>query len=103
MTRTRVRRRRSLAIVSLGVAAAVWAAPVGHALAGGPSGAAGAADASPSVERYVVRPGDTLWSIARQISPEVDPRQVVDALQQVNGVDAGRLIPGREIVIPGQV
>jgi nucleoid-associated protein YgaU len=105
MNRTRVRRRRSLTIVSLGVVVAVWAGPVGHAVAGGPLGSVGSgtADASQSFRRYVVRPGDTLWSIARRFSPELDPRQVVDALQQANGVDPGRLVPGREIVIPDQV
>jgi Tfp pilus assembly protein FimV len=34
---------------------------------------------------YVVRSGDTLWSIARQLSPGDDPRQVVDRLVQLNG------------------
>jgi Tfp pilus assembly protein FimV len=36
-------------------------------------------------ETYVVRPGDTLWSIAAAIAPDSDPRPVVDALRDANG------------------
>ena len=34
---------------------------------------------------YVVRPGDTLWTIAAEIAPDDDPRAVVDALREANG------------------
>ncbi len=34
---------------------------------------------------HVVRPGDTLWSIAGRIAPDEDPRVVVDALEAANG------------------
>jgi Tfp pilus assembly protein FimV len=41
---------------------------------------------SPAVgETYVVKPGDTLWSIASAIAPNSDPRPVVDALRAANG------------------
>jgi Tfp pilus assembly protein FimV len=33
----------------------------------------------------VVKPGDTLWSIAAAIAPDSDPRPVVDALREQNG------------------
>jgi Tfp pilus assembly protein FimV len=36
-------------------------------------------------QTYVVRPGDTLWSIAAAIAPDSDPRPVVDALRDANG------------------
>ena len=36
-------------------------------------------------QRYVVQPGDTLWSIATDIAPDDDPRAVVDALREANG------------------
>ena len=67
--------------------------PVGHALAGGDPAVVAA-------HSYVVRGGDTLWSIASRIARGEDPRPIVDAIAQANHVDAGTLIPGRTLVIP---
>lgn len=50
---------------------------------------------------HVVVEGDTLWSIAvEQVGGEGDPRPLVDVIQQANEVDAGKLVPGRRLVIP---
>jgi Tfp pilus assembly protein FimV len=48
---------------------------------------------------YVVRAGDTLWSIARTLHPRGDPRPTVEALRRANG---GRvdLRPGDRLVLP---
>jgi hypothetical protein len=32
------------------------------------------------VVRYVVKPGDSLWTVAQHVAPRSDPRPVVDAL-----------------------
>jgi Tfp pilus assembly protein FimV len=51
----------------------------------------------------VVRSGDTLWSIARRVSPSEDPRPIVDAIagaNPVNPVAPGALVPGQTLVIP---
>jgi len=48
--------------------------------------------------RYVVRAGDTLWSIASAYEPNADPRPLVDALQaQLRG---GVLEPGDVLRLP---
>lgn len=49
---------------------------------------------------YLVRSGDTLWSIAERLAPGADPRPVVDAIAAANGVDAGGLVPGQMLLIP---
>ena len=49
---------------------------------------------------YVVREGDTLWSIARRLRPDADPRPLVDAIASANRVQAGTLVPGSTLVIP---
>lgn len=49
---------------------------------------------------YVVRQGDTLWSIAARVAPERDPRSLVDAIAAVNDVSAGALVPGQTLSIP---
>ena len=52
-----------------------------------------------SAERYVVRPADTLWSIAsRHYSG--DPREAVWRIQQRNHLSGALLRPGEVIVLP---
>ena len=47
---------------------------------------------------YVVQPGDTLWSIARQLHPHDDPRPVVDEL--ATQVHDGSLEAGQRLGLP---
>ena len=58
------------------------------------------AEAADSVT-YVVQPGDTLWSIARDLAPGEDPRPLVDALDEIAG--GALLQQGQRIVIPGHL
>ncbi|RFU18987.1 LysM peptidoglycan-binding domain-containing protein [Geodermatophilus marinus] len=49
----------------------------------------------------VVRSGDTLWSIAGEVAGDgADVRAVVDAIQELNQLDAGVLVPGQVLVLP---
>jgi nucleoid-associated protein YgaU len=64
-----------------------------------PSGGAAAGPAHIPTLRNVVRPGDTLWSIARGIQ-DGDPRPLVDAIQAANRADPGALVPGQVLLIP---
>jgi Tfp pilus assembly protein FimV len=93
VTRTRVRRRRLTLTISLALVAAAWAGPAVRAL-GSPE-----TPARVSRTSYVVRQGDTLWTIARELAPGSDPRPVVDLLSAMNGVDPGRLVPGQTLVV----
>jgi hypothetical protein len=103
MARTRVRsdgtdrfrRRRAAAVLGFALAAAVLIGPVASASGHG-SGGPGA----PSPEHYVVRPGDTLWGIARRAEPGRDPRPLIQAIEGMNGLGAGDLMPGRTLLIP---
>ena len=79
--------------MSLALVAAAWAGPAVRAL-GSPETPARVSRAS-----YVVREGDTLWRIAREIAPGSDPRPVVDLLSAMNGVEAGGLVPGQTLVV----
>lgn len=54
-----------------------------------------------AVHSYVVRTGDTLWSIAQRVSErDADPRGLVQRIAEANGVDAGYLVPGQTLRIP---
>jgi len=95
--RTHVRRRRLAVTLILAMVASAWAVPAMRALG---------ADSEPvrvSSTSYVVREGDTLWSIAERVSPGEDPRPIVDALANVNGLDPGDLVPGQTLLVPSGV
>ena len=49
---------------------------------------------------YVVRAGDTVWSIADDAAGGADPRAVVNAIAVRNGIDVGTVVPGQALVIP---
>jgi hypothetical protein len=88
---TRVRRRRLVAVVGLVLVAALVV--VGARALASVASMPSSPEPAPLGDRpvpvaghtYVVQPGDTLWSIARTIAPDRDPRPVVDALRTANG------------------
>jgi hypothetical protein len=47
---------------------------------------------------YVVRPGDTLWSIASRLDPAADPRPVVARLAAQIGNET--VVPGEQLLLP---
>ena len=89
---TRIRRRRLvtllMAVALIGAAATAGRALLDAATSVDPSSPqpVDPPGLSQAVgQTYVVRPGDTLWSIAAAIAPDSDPRPVVDALRDANG------------------
>jgi nucleoid-associated protein YgaU len=92
MGRTYVRRRWTAGTVVV-VAAVVLSAPVAGALARH-------REPPPPARTYVVRAGDTLWSIAERLGGGGDPRPLIDAIADRNGIDPGSIVPGQTILIP---
>ncbi len=60
--------------------------------------ARGSSGAGPK-RTYVVRPGDTLWSVAQRAHAG-DPRQGVWELQQRNHLASATIVPGEKLVLP---
>jgi len=91
-----VRRRRTL-LAMMGLALALLAIPLGGS--GGDSHATGSASAA-QLHRgtYVVRSGDTLWSIAQRADPTGDPRPIVSQLAGELGTYT--VVPGEQVTIP---
>ena len=56
-------------------------------------------DASGPERRYVVRPADTLWSIAA--TRYGDPREGVYELRKRNALPGTTIVPGQVLIIPG--
>ncbi len=90
-------RRRLVAVLALASVALVAKAWVG----------AGWTEADParaapmipaSARSYVVRPGDTIWTIARALEPRGDVRPVVDRM--AHGRQGRPLRVGERIVLP---
>jgi hypothetical protein len=96
MERTYVRRRRAAVVVGTALVA-VLLSPLaaGAVRQGAPDPVAPA-----PVQQIVVRDGDTLWSIAQRVRPDVDPRATVDAIVRSNDVDAGSLLAGESLTVP---
>ena len=95
MNRTRVRRRR------------VGAALLGLGIVAGFAGTAASASGPPQGEqqlvashRYVVKAGDTLWAIAEHQARGDDPRPLVDAIADANGLGSTTIVPGQTLIVP---
>lgn len=93
--------RRRLVLVTVATLAVLGAIRLSPGFSGGgPLAASGEpGSARPAAARtYVVRPGDTVWSIAHRYVPRGDERPLVEAItQELHG--AG-LVPGQAIGIP---
>jgi hypothetical protein len=50
----------------------------------------------------VVRPGDTLWSIAQRYAPARDPFETIDEIRRLNGIADYTVQPGQRLVLPGR-
>jgi len=87
-------RRRVVAVV-VGLAALAMAGKAGAALGGSPLAVP---ERRPATSQSVVRPGDSLWSIAARLQPGHDPRPAVDALTAARG--GAPLVPGEVVTLP---
>jgi hypothetical protein len=87
------RRRRIAAALAAVAVVAVAGRTAGAALGSSPLAAP---ERRPSVVSYVVRPGDSLWTVAGKVAPGQDPRAVVDAL--ASSRHGAQLVPGETVV-----
>jgi LysM repeat protein len=52
-------------------------------------------------QAVVVESGDTLWQLARQVNPRVDPRATISAIRQVNGLGSSSVVQeGTTLAVP---
>ena len=47
-----------------------------------------------------VTAGESLWSIAQEVAPAADPRDVVDAIARLNGLQGVEVSAGQRLAIP---
>ena len=77
-----------------------WWQPSSPASAGGWPGGAGAGSAPTAAVTVVVRPGDTVWSIASRHAGGEDIRTEVAQILSRNGLPRRSIQPGETLVVP---
>lgn len=92
------RRRRLAAVAVLVLTTAVVLLLASTVLARSAGGGTPVPAAGTPSEVHVVQPGDTLWSIARDLEPNADVRLTVDRLVDLNG--GAPLTVGQRLVLP---
>lgn len=53
-----------------------------------------------TVAEVTVEQGDSLWVIAERVAPGRDPRDVIHALRELNGLSSNLLQPGQVLLVP---
>lgn len=98
--RTRLTRRGRVVLAILVVVPLIVG---GTVLAHGGGAFAGAPGWAPASFTHVtVEPGESLWNIATSIAPHADPRDVVRAIAELNGLPSSIVDPGQVLAIPTQ-
>lgn len=98
--RLTMRGRRVLALLAALPAAMALSIAVlggGAALASREAGAP-----AESFTTVTVAPGASLWSIAQEVAPERDPRDVVDAIVRLNALESVSVWVGQSLAIPAE-
>jgi LysM repeat protein len=67
---------------------------------GGTSADASATSGGPATSSVVVQAGDSLWTIAKSLQPNGDPRSMMQTLVELNGLSSSPLIPGQQLIVP---
>jgi nucleoid-associated protein YgaU len=64
------------------------------------AGSSAPADRPAATSTVVVQPGDTLWSIARDLDPTGDPRRALAELKELNDLRGSTIEVGRQLLLP---
>src|SRR5450755_2160839 len=82
----------ALLVAGLSLAVAGAAQATGHSASQRATG--------PNLARVVVRPGQTLWSVAENADPNADPRLVIQQIAQLNALTSDNLVAGQRLWVP---
>jgi nucleoid-associated protein YgaU len=100
-----------LAIGAASMALAGAAQATGHSGASAAVGVAGAGSVAPAataalgapgsgVAKVVIRPGQSLWSVAESYDPNADTRRVIQQILQLNSLTSDQVQPGQRLWVP---
>ncbi|WP_435870899.1 LysM peptidoglycan-binding domain-containing protein [Leifsonia williamsii] len=91
--------RRGRAVLSTLIALPLVIGALVFALNGGVAAASGD-QAHVSFQHVTVQSGESLWSIAEELAPNADPRDVIAELVTLNGLDSAVVSPGQQLAVP---
>ena len=95
--------RRGRVVVVLGLLALLLAAfSVGQARSDASTTSTSGAASTPAQNavQTTVHQGDTLWSVARRIAPDNDPREVVVQIRRLNEMTGSTVQVGQQLLVP---
>ncbi|MDR6904348.1 hypothetical protein J2X63_000034 [Agromyces sp. 3263] len=99
-TRLRLTRRGRAVFTGLASLPLVVWALVAVLGSGGAAADSGAARAATSFEYVTIGQGDSLWALAESLAPQGDPRELVDEIMRLNGLDDAVVEPGQRLALP---
>ena len=97
--RLRITKRGRVVLTSL-AAVPVVAGVMLLALNGG--GATATSSSGADLEEVTVQSGQSLWSLAEDIAPGVDPRDVISDILSVNQLESGSVQAGQRLMLPAE-
>jgi LysM repeat protein len=50
--------------------------------------------------QIVVAPGETLWTIAARVNPEIDPRALIEDIKSLNVIEGSEVYAGQVLLVP---
>jgi hypothetical protein len=66
----------------------------------GTQAGAGTASTGSATRTVTVHTGETLWQIALQVAPSVDPRDTIDRIRDLNSLDTTVVQAGQRLIVP---
>ena len=94
----RLTRRGRAVLVLLLAALLLTAFSIGQRDTQAASTSAGSGAAAPAAT--TVQPGESLWSVAKRIAPENDPREVIAQIRRLNDLESSELQVGQHLLLP---
>ena len=82
----------ALLVAGLSLAVAGAAQATGHSASQRATGS--------NLAQVVVRPGQSLWSVAENADPNADPRLVIQQMAQLNALTSDNLVAGQRLWVP---
>jgi LysM repeat protein len=92
---TRLTRRGRVLLLTALVAVLFGAFSLGRSVS-----EAASPSAQPEQHVVTVEHGDSLWTLAREVAPDNDPREVVALIRDLNDLAGSGLVPGQQLVLP---
>ena len=92
---TRLTRRGRVLLLTALVAVLFGAFSLGRSVS-----EAAAPSSRPAQNVVTVERGDSLWTLARRVAPDNDPRDVVAQIHDLNDLSSAGLVPGQQLVLP---